>query len=191
MLEIFDFFTDPDQGMLKTRTTLIDFFHKNALRLARALSMDFLNQLRRLTENKKTDGAATTRKEENVVEGENKGSNIIKIYDSTVKCNLKNRPPTMINIGANNKEENGRDLEKVGQGQINFDKNLLDMDHQFFKLGISEVFQEILPKNRGWLMRKSNRYENKWSMVFFEVKDNKLISTKPTSLKVKKRKIHS
>jgi len=32
-------------------------------------------------------------------------------------------------------------------------------------------------------MRKSNKKVNKWSMVFFEITEDKLISYKPTSLK--------
>lgn len=36
-------------------------------------------------------------------------------------------------------------------------------------------------------MRKSNKKVNKWSMVFYEVNDDKLISYKPTSLKVRKK----
>ncbi len=187
MLEIFDFFMDPNQGVLKSKTSLISFFTKNAARLAKALSNDFLRQLHTI-QNKKLDDLGMSRRDLNISEVDSKIPNVVKIYDSNAKNNLKNKP-SLLNITnplINNKE-NEIKIQPKKPLHINIEnKNILDLDSQHFlnNFGIAEVFQEILPKNRGWIMRKSNRHENKWSMVFLEVVENKLISTKPTSLKV-------
>jgi len=186
MLEIFDFFMDPNQGVLKSKTSLISFFNKNAARLAKALSNDFLRQLHNI-QNKKLDELGMPRRDLNISEVDSKIPNVVKIYDSNAKNNLKNKP-SLLNITnplINNKE-NEIKIQPKKPLHINIEnKNILDMDSHFLNnFGIAEVFQEILPKNRGWIMRKSNRHENKWSMVFLEVVENKLISTKPTSLKV-------
>jgi len=193
MLEIFDFFMDPNQGVLKSKTSLLSFFNKNAARLAKAMTNDFLRQLQTI-QNKKLDDLGMSRRDLNISEVDSKIPNVVKIYDSNAKNNHKNKP-SLLNITnplINNKEneikihQSGAKPIHKPQLQINIEnKNVLDIDSHFFNnFGISEVFQEILPKNRGWIMRKSNRHENKWSMVFLEVVENKLISTKPTSLKV-------
>ena len=177
---------DPNQGVLKSKTSLISFFNKNAARLAKALSNDFLRQLHNI-QNKKLDELGMPRRDLNISEVDSKIPNVVKIYDSNAKNNLKNKP-SLLNITnplINNKE-NEIKIQPKKPLHINIEnKNILDMDSHFLNnFGIAEVFQEILPKNRGWIMRKSNRHENKWSMVFLEVVENKLISTKPTSLKV-------
>jgi len=185
MLEIFDFFMDPNQGVLKSKTSLISFFNKNAGRLAKAMTNEFLRQLQNI-QNKKLDDLGASRRDLNISEVDSKIPNVVKIYDSNAKNNHKNKP-SLLNITnplINNKE-NEIKIQTKKSLQINIEnKNVLDIDSHFFNnFGISEVFQEILPKNRGWIMRKSNRHENKWSMVFLEVLENKLLSTKPTSLK--------
>jgi len=182
MLEIFDFFMDPNQGILKSKTSLISFFHKNATKLARALSHDFLKQMQNI-QKRKNDEIVGSRREVNVSEIENK-PNIIKVYDSNAK-NINNRP-SLINLSSTQNHKETHRKERVSKiPHINLEtQNVLEQEANFWNnLGISEVFQEILPKNRGWIMRKSNRHENKWSMVFLEILDNKLISTKPTILK--------
>ena len=177
---------DPNQGVLKSKTSLISFFNKNAARLAKALNADFLRQLHNI-QNKKLDELGMSRRDLNISEVDSKIPNVVKIYDSNAKNNLKNKP-SLLNITnplINNKE-NEIKIQPKKPLHINIENNnILDMDSHFLNnFGIAEVFQEILPKNRGWIMRKSNRHENKWSMVFLEVVENKLVSTKPTSLKV-------
>ena len=63
--------------------------------------------------------------------------------------------------------------------------NIMIKDLKFCKEpDLNDLLSEIQPTSKGWLMRKSQRYENKWSMVFCQIKDGFFTSTKPTSLKV-------
>ena len=49
---------------------------------------------------------------------------------------------------------------------------------------LQDIFYEVHPKNKGWLMRKSMKHSNKWAMVFCEITDGRFLSAKPTLLKV-------
>jgi len=42
MLELFDMFSNPDLGILKGRTNLMSFFHKNAPKISKALTLTFM-----------------------------------------------------------------------------------------------------------------------------------------------------
>lgn len=49
---------------------------------------------------------------------------------------------------------------------------------------LEDVFFEVHPKNKGWLMRRSKKHSNKWAMVFCEINEGKFLSAQPTTLKV-------
>ena len=77
-------------------------------------------------------------------------------------------------------------MKKQPTNQATFTKVLNERDLQqgFDELSLEDVFSEVQPKNRGWIMRKSRKHDNKWAMVFCEISDKIFLSVKPTALKV-------
>jgi hypothetical protein len=53
MLELFDFFLNPNNGILKSKTSLLTFFSRNASKLAKVCTLDFLTQLQLIVNNKR------------------------------------------------------------------------------------------------------------------------------------------
>lgn len=49
---------------------------------------------------------------------------------------------------------------------------------------LEDYFYEVHPKNKGWLMRRSRKHNNKWAMVFCEINEGRFLSAQPTTLKV-------
>ena len=151
------------------------------------MTPEFLNQLQLLCQNRRNN-STTIRRETHQVDIEVKSANIIKVYDENIKSSFKCKKTFRSSAPQEKEEVNPKNVERIiPPPLINLEhEEAMDVDNQcLYKLGIAEVFQEIIPQNRGWLMRKSNRYENKWSMAFFEITDNKLTSVKPRNLKVR------
>ncbi len=167
---------DPNQGILKPKTSLISFFNYNAPKIVKALSHHFLEKMHSLQN--RTVGI---NKELLQPESHNRSTTFIKIYDSNMSVDLNNKPSFSNTSNLRLNKEPKLNPKKRHPLEINIEEDFSSMKNR----GIAELFQEILPRNRGWIMRKSDRHENKGSMVFLEILDNKLISTKPTSLKVK------
>jgi len=193
MLELFDFFSNPNTGVLKAKTSLLSFFHRNAFKLARALSLDFLTKLQLIINNKKpgTQNQQSAPLSSRRQTSPNVHRETIKIYDPARKpSNLQSQNPIIIDRRFDENNILGQIQSPLLNSNRTSGPRVINLETQndnddIFNLDITEVFNEILPKNRGWLMRKSNKKANKWSMVFFEIANDKLISYKPQSLKVK------
>jgi len=194
MIDLFDLYADPDHGIIKARTSMLSFFNRNAYRLAKALSSEFLYKLQQ--RKRSSVELVGSKKDVTMSEADVKSINMIKVYDTNAKAPAHRNKAIVNSTAANTVNGSTKKEHKSKLQQVSDHPNkprtidikthdVVNMNQRFIhNTGIAELYQEILPKNKGWLMRKSNRHDNKWSTVFFEVKDNKLISTKPTTLKV-------
>jgi hypothetical protein len=98
MLEMFDFFANANNGVLKSRTTLVSFFTRNAVKLSKALSLDFLTQMQLIINNKRVLNPSTTAstsqagstKQPNSKTTNN--SEMIRIYDPIIKTGSVQSP---------------------------------------------------------------------------------------------------
>ena len=107
-------------------------------------------------------------------------SNQIKLYDPEKGANIIN------NQNLNMKLTQSISLNKQERNKPAFNKILNEREMQQGSDGLSleDVFFEVQPKNKGWIMRKSKKSDNKWAMVFCEISEKLFLSVKPTTLKV-------
>lgn len=99
---------------------------------------------------------------------------MIKSYD-TEKNHAGKSKSMFPEISAMGRREN--EFQNTATTNRGFQSELKDPD-------LEDVFFEVHPKNKGWLMRRSRKHDNKWSMVFCEINEGRFISAQPTNLKV-------
>lgn len=116
----------------------------------------------------------------NTDEGLQKSRSKIKIYDKNEMNKIDSEKKKMEITEILNR--NRKEIHNINEIIIedDFDKNV-DLEKE-----IEEFFKQNEPKSKGWLLRKKENKNDKLTNLFFnlEKEDLKLISIKPTKIKV-------
>lgn len=165
---MFDFYKSEISGSLKNNLTINAFFNKSAPILYQVFSPEYVLKLRQIVSTIRQDPLRSQQLNSPLK---------IKSYDPE-----KNRTgkPTLSKkleqeISTARKVESQMITESTANKPLNTDMRDPDLE---------DVFFEVHPKNKGWLMRRSKKHSNKWAMVFCEITEGRLVSAQPTSLKV-------
>lgn len=170
MFEIFDFYKSGFSGALKNKLTLLGFFSKNSSILHQVFTPELLQRLSQITKTNRNDPLNNTQI----------ASNQIKLYDPEKESNRVNSQNLNLKL-----TQSINQSKPSGKNTMKFTKVLNErgLQQDAEELSLEDVFYEVQPKNKGWIMRKSKKSDNKWAMVFCEISDKVFLSVKPTTLK--------
>lgn len=188
MFELFDFYKNEISRMLKTKLTILSFFHKNAPILHQVFTADIIKRLNQITNTFRQDHLnSTTAGPSN--------QTTIRLYDPEKDSRLMNSQNLENKLSRTITYNKCEQEPQIGMNYNNNDGNintnvkniLLEKDFRTISrdLEIEDYFFEVQPKNKGWLMRKSKKRNNKWAMVFCEIHNGRFTSVKPSALKVR------
>lgn len=152
---------------MKNKLSLNAFFHKSAPILYQVFTTEYIQKLRHISAAIKQDPLR------------NQQANcpsLIKSYD-----------PEKARIGRQNltqrfNQEISSTVRRETENTAPPTNRVLNTDLKDPE--IEDVFFEVHPKNKGWLMRRSKKHNNKWAMVFCDISEGKFLTAQPTSLKV-------
>ena len=169
IFELFDFYKSEINGSLKNKLTINAFFNKSAPILNQVFTSEYIQKIRQIFLALKQDPLRTQQMS---------SSQLVKSYDPAKthlgRQSLAQRLNQEISTAARRESET--------QNTTPATNRILNSDLKDPE--IEDVFFEVHPKNRGWLMRKSKKHSNKWAMVFCDISEGKFFSAQPTVLKV-------
>ena len=167
--ELFDFYKSEINGSLKNKLSLNAYFNKSAPVLYQVFTSEYVQKLRHIFAALKQDPLRNQHAS---------SPSMIKSYD-----------PEKARVGRQTlsqrfNQEISSTVRRETETQNTAPPTNRVLNTDLKDPEIEDVFFEVHPKNKGWLMRRSRKHNNKWAMVFCDISEGKFLTAQPTSLKV-------